>query len=156
MAFAPTDRASPYGYDVAIGPTPSGQPDMDRSGRACSGGELVRNALIARSMADTLPMIGAPGGRVPFGVDVRAWVGSPMTDATRSQRQQQLVIAYNRDPRLDPGYTNIAIETTRAGSQYAFAIRVTARTTEAVPIAFVVGVNALTVELMAERGQVAV
>lgn len=152
MIFAPTNPADPLGFDLAVGPQPDGTVDMDRSGRACSGAELVRNALISRCMADTISMVNAPGGFVSYGVDVRAWVGSPVTSGTTGQRQQLLAVVFQRDPRVDPSSITVAITSARVGSQYAFHIAVTARTTSATPIAFVLGVSAITVDILAERG----
>lgn len=122
---------------------------MAANGRACSGVELVRNGMVARSMADSISMIGAPGDRVPFGRDVRAWVGSAMTDSTAEARAQELTVVYARDPRLDSGSIRVVIATARAGSQYAFTISVSARTTTAQPIAMILGVNSISVDVLA-------
>ncbi len=154
MAFPPTNRASPHGFDLYVGPVGAGIVDMTREGRACSGPELVRNALVWRCMADTISEINAPGGVVAFGRDVRAWVGSPMTDAIAKQRQQELTVIFNGHPCIDPAGTVVEVRAARAGSQYALAIDVTARTTDALPIAFLLGISALTVDILADRAQV--
>lgn len=154
MTFAPPNPADPLGYDLFVGPLPDGSVDMDRSGRACSGAELVRNALVSRCMADVISMVGAPGGIVSYGVDVRGWVGSPVKTGTMGQRQQQLSVVFGRDPRVDAGSITVKITGARTGSQYAFFIEVNARTTTALPIAFLLGVNAITADILTDRGQV--
>ena len=125
---------------------------MLSDGATCSGAALVRNAMVARSMTDTIIMIGASGGVRPFGRDVRAWVGSPMTSSTRAARGQELAVIYARDPRLDAGSILVTIAATGAGSQYAFTIDVSARTTSGVPIAMVMAISAITVDILAQQG----
>jgi hypothetical protein len=147
-----TTRSDPLGFDLYVGPVPGGGVDMFANGRACSGIELVRNAMVARSMADTISMLGAPGDRIEFGRDVRAWVGSVVTDATAASRSQELATIYARDPRIDPGSILVSITTTRAGAAYDFVIQVNARTTTAQPIAMVLGVNAISVDVLAQQG----
>ncbi len=126
---------------------------MTRDGRACSGPELVRNALVARCMADTISEINSPSGVVAYGKDVRAWVGSPMTESIAGQRQQELSVIFGRDPRVDPGSIVVEVRAARAGSQYSLAIDVAARATTALPIAFLLGISALSVDILADRAQ---
>ena len=125
---------------------------MLAGGETCSGVTLVRNAMLARCLSDTLPMVGAPGGEIAFGVDVRQWVGSPVTEATASSRTQELAIVFARDPRLDAGSISVQVAAARAGSRYAFTIAVDARTATALPVSLVMGVTAATVEVIARQG----
>lgn len=148
------DKSSPYGYDTAIGPALGGLVDMATNGRACSGAELVRNALIGRSMADVIPMLGAPGGFIAWGIDVRKWVGSPLTEAIATQRQQALAIVYGRDPRVDRGSIAVTITKSLAGAQYDFGIAVSLRLTDTSKVSFTLDVTAdkITVDSLAQNG----
>lgn len=146
------DRSSPYGFDMYVGPVGGGVVDMTSDGRSCSGAELVRNALVARSMTNEISMIGAPGDVVPFGKDVREWVGQATAEGDDEARAQELAIVYARDPRVDAGSISVVIAATLAGSQYEFTIAVDARLTNGLPISMVIGVSSLTVELLASQG----
>lgn len=140
------------GYDTYVGPVPGGGVDMLPGGDSCSGITLVRNALVARSMADTIIMAGAPGGVRDFGKDVRAWVGSPVDDGTPAARARELAAVYARDPRVDPGSISVNVGTAQAGGQYEFLIAVTCRTVSGQAIAMVMGVNAISVDILAQQG----
>ncbi len=128
---------------------------MSSDGRACSGIELVRNAMIGRCMADVIPCIGAPGGFLAWGEDVRSWVGSPFTDSLVQQRQQRLAVIFGRDDRVDRGTLSVRVGVTLAGPSYDFGIAVDfmlAGTGERG--SFVAGVTAdkVTVESLAGQG----
>jgi hypothetical protein len=144
------DRSSPLGFDLAIGPTPPGV-DMSPTGRNASDAELVRNGMIARSMADTIPMIGAPGGVRAFGRNVRNWVGAAWRDGDEETRAQELAIVYARDPRVDGGSIRVVLTRQKAGAFYSFTIAVNAFTTTAQPIAMVLGVTAISVDILAQQ-----
>ena len=145
-------RADPYGYDLYVGPQPDGSIDMSRNGRSCSGAELVRNAMLARCLSDTLPMVGAPGGYVAFGKNVRTWVGSAIDDTTADSRARELAVVFARDPRLDPGSITVAIATQPRGAQHAFTITASARLTDSTPIDLVLGVSSISVDVLAQQG----
>ena len=144
-------RSSPYGFDTYVGPV-AGVVDMLPDGRSCSGATLVRNAMIARMMNDTISMVGAPGGVRDFGVDVRAWVGETVTERDREAKAQRLTVVFGRDPRIDTGSIRVKVSSALAGSAYSFSISVSARLTDATPISMVVGVSAVTVEILAQQG----
>jgi len=146
------DRGSPLGYDTFVGPVPEGGVDMLPAGDACSGATLVRNGMVARCLADTISMIGAPGDVIEFGVNVRAWVGSPVTDSTATRRAAELAVVFARDPRVDAGSITVDVAATAAGSQYDFTITINARTVTGVAISMVLGVNAITVDILAQQG----
>ena len=133
-----------------VGPTANGI-DMTPTGRNASGAELVRNGMIARSMADTIPMIGAPGGVRAFGKNVRNWVGAAWRDGDEEARAQELAVVYARDPRLDAGSIAVVIARQKAGAFYSFTITVNAFTTTQQPIAMVLGVNAISVDILAAQ-----
>lgn len=153
--MASPSRSDNLGFDLFVGPQPGGVVDMTPSARAATGIELVQNKLIALSMADTIDMVGAPGGKVDFGEDVRRWVGSPTTPSIIAQRQQRLSVVYARERRINPSTLAVAIATQLVGARYSFTIRVTARTwpPASLPIDLLLGVNALTVDFLAQRGQ---
>lgn len=125
---------------------------MSRDARSCSGVELVRNGMVARSMATTLPLIGAPGGRGDFGEDVRAWVGEALTDGDAATKAQRLAIVYARDHRLDPGRITVKVVPQRSGSAYAFTIAVNAFTVTGAAVPLLLGVNDLSVDILAQQG----
>lgn len=145
-------KGDPLGFDAYVGPVPGGGVDLLPDGRGATGVELARNEIVARSMTDTIPMIGAPGGRRDFGRDVRAWVGSPLTEASRASRAQELAVVYARSPRLDTGSIRVIVDATPVGSRYNFAITVEARTTTAQPVSMVLGINAISVDIIAKQG----
>jgi len=148
------DRASPYGFDTAIGPQPDGSVDMSTDGRSCSGAELVRNALIGRCMADVIPMIGAPGGFIAWGKDVRSWVGSPMSPEIATRRQQELALVLGRDARVDKSSIVVTVAPALAGSAYNLVITVACRLTDTSKVSFTLGVTAsdVTVDNLAQQG----
>lgn len=146
------DKSDPLGFDLYVGPTPTGI-DITPDARGSSGVELVGTQILRRSMARTLPMTGAPGGFIDFGEPVQEWIGSAFTDATASSRAQRLTIVYGRIRTLDPGSIRVLV-TTRAlpgvVAQYDFSIAVSAMTTAARPVQLVMGINSVTVDLLAQ------
>lgn len=148
MADPNRDPASPLGWDVDI------DIDMAPDGHACSGGRLVGNAFLHRLMADTLPLIGAPGGVADFGEDVRKWVAECTTQARADAKVPRTVAVLSRDPRADPSSIRVTI-TVRPSLTFAdksavdFAISITGQTTSALPISLVMGVSKITVEILA-------
>lgn len=146
------DRGDELGFDLSIGPVAGGGVDMSRNARSCSGVELVRNGMVARSMSGTIPLIGAPGGRVDFGEDVRAWVGEALTDGAAATKAQRLAIVYARDRRLDPGRITVKVTPQPAGAQYAFLIAVQAFTVTGAAVPLLLGINDLSVDVLAQQG----
>jgi hypothetical protein len=150
MALDPNhDPASPLGYDVDV------DDDMVVDGRACSGARLVGNALVHRLMADTLPLIEAPDGEVAYGEDVRKWVGECTTPARAIAKVPRVVAVLSRDPRVDAASLRVSITvkpsiTFANGSAVDFAISITAQTTTGLPIAQVIGVSKVSVELLSQ------
>jgi hypothetical protein len=138
------DPADPYGYDVDV------DTDMAVDGHACSGARLVGNALLHRLMADTLPMIDAPGGAVAYGEDVRKWIGECTTQERANAKIPRIVAALSRDPRVDPASLRVSIDLAATGALVDFAITITAQTTTGLPIALVVGVSKISVELLSQ------
>ncbi len=146
------DRGDVLGWDLAVGPVAGGGVDMSRDARSCSGVELVRNGMVARSMATTLPLIGAPGGRADFGEDVRAWVGEAIGEGDAATKAQRLAIVYARDRRLDPGRITVKVTPQRTGSAYAFTISVLAFTVTGAAVPLLLGVTDLSVDILAQQG----
>lgn len=144
------NRASPYGFDTYIGPVPGGGVDILPDGRGCSDSELVTNKIVYRSMQGQQVLTGAPGGVIDFGEDVREWVGSAMGPSAIVQRQTRLALVYGRIRALDPGSIQVAISTQGTGGMYDFFIAVTAFLTNGRPISLVMGINAVTVDLLSQ------
>jgi len=108
--------------------------------------------MFARCLSETISMTNAPGGRIAFGKNVRAWVGSPMTEAIAASRAQDLAVVFARSKRLDRGSITVSITQAKTGDRYAFFIRADARTTTQIPISMIVGVSAVSVDLLAQQG----
>lgn len=138
------DPGDPLGYDAFV------DTDMTPTGASCSGTVLVQNAMGHRLQADVLPMIGAPGGFVAYGVNVRRWVGEVTTQALANAKAPLITMALARDPRLDPGRISVALTVMPVGALYNLQLAVEAYTTTALPITAVYGITAATVELLAE------
>lgn len=149
MADPSRDPNSPLGYDVDVGA------DMAPDGHACSGSRLVGNAILHRLQVDTLPLIGAPGGVIQYGEDVRKYVAEATTQARANAKVPRIVAAIARDPRVDSSSIRVALVVSPSvtfadGSSVDFAITITAQTTTGLPIALVLGVSKITVELLAQ------
>lgn len=142
------DRSDPLGFDVYVGPVPGGTVDIAPGG--ASGVQLVINNMVARSTSDTLPRLGAVGDCIPFGVDVRSWVGEAVDEDTAGERERILSIVYARDSRIDAGSIAVKVAAAVAGSIYAFTITVHAMTVTGGPIALVMGINSVTVDVLAQ------
>lgn len=144
------NAADPLGYDVDI------DLDLQPDARACSGLRLVQNAILHRLMANTLPCIGAPGGVLDYGIDVREWVQEATTPARAAAKGPLVALVIARDPRIDAGSITAVVAiappgtTFTDGSSVDLTITIGARTTTALPIALVVGVSSVTVDLLAQ------
>lgn len=140
------DRDDPAGFDMKYGT------DLDRGGRSCSGAELVEDGILHRLMADTLPCIGAPGGFVAFGVNVKRWIGEVTTQSRADAKGPELVMVIARDSRVDAGSIDVQITVEPDGAEYDLTIAIDCRTTTGIAISMVVGVSGLTVERLAQQG----
>lgn len=144
MADPNADPGSPYGFDVDV------DTDMRPDGEACSGPRLVQNAMLHRLMEDTLPLTGAPNGVVPYGEDVRKWIGEVTTAAAAAAKVPLLVGVLNRDERLDPSQTRATISAQAAGELVDLVIAISGALTDGTPVSVVVGVTKWTVELFSQ------
>jgi hypothetical protein len=86
--------ADPLGLDAYF------DDDLDPGGRSATGLELLANALPHRLMEDTLPCIDAPDDAIPFGVNVRKWVGVATTQEDLDARAPLVDAALHLDPRV--------------------------------------------------------
>jgi hypothetical protein len=68
-----------------------------------------------------------------------------------TQRQTRLTLVYGRIRALDPGSIRVAISTQGPmGGLYDFFIAVTAKLTDGRPVQLVMGINAVTVDLLSQ------
>lgn len=144
MADPSRDPGSLYGWDVDV------DTDLQPDGRACSGPRLVQNAMLHRLMEDTLPLTGAPNGVVPYGEDVRKWIGEVTTQAAANAKGPLLVGVLNRDVRLDPAQTKVTIALQPVGAIVNIVISISAALTNGTPLSIVVGVTKWSVELLSQ------
>ncbi len=147
--------ADPLGYDVYL------DEDITGNGRSATGAELVANAIPHRLMADTIPQIGAPNGVKDFGVNVRLWIGEPLTfraDGSSPELDAKVALvdaALHRDPRI--AFNDIAITkappgaTLADGSQAMIQLAITTTTVTGVTISRIVGVSAVSVGFLASE-----
>lgn len=144
------------GRDAYVGPQPDGSIDLSPDGRACQDVELVRNGMYARCLSDTISMVGAPGGFVAFGKDLRQLVGGAVGPGFETSLAQEMATIFARDQRLDAGSITVKVTTAKAGGFYAFYLQATARTTAQQPIPMLnLGIGALTVDDIAQQTKVA-
>lgn len=136
--------ASPYGFDVDVGD------DLQPDGRSASDAQLVANEIPHRLSADQLPLVGATGDFAPYGVDVRAWVGETTDQELANAKGPLLVMIVNRDPRIDRGRTAVQLQVQQDGDDYALTISIQAYLTNGLPIALVLGVSAVSVDLLSQ------
>ena len=137
--------ADPLGYDAFV------DTDITPTGASCSGAVLVQNAILHRLMAETLPLIGAPGGRVSYGVNVRKWVQEVTNQELADAKAPLIAAVIARDTRVDPGSIQVTVSpTVLKGALANFNISIQARTTTQLPIAMVVNVTAVTVQMLAQ------
>jgi hypothetical protein len=111
--------------------------------------ECEASASIRGTKKDNLPMLGAPGGFIAFGKNIRRLVGQVTTQSRAEQLGPELAAVVNRDPRINPGLTSVALTVQPAGARYNLTIAVNATTTTALPISLVYGITAATVERLA-------
>ncbi len=133
--------ADPLGYDAFL------DEDLDAGGRSATGLELVTNAIPHRLMADDLLCIDAPGDRIPFGVDVRKWVGAAVTQDDLDAKIPLVDAALHLDERI--AATRITMGLQPASSLVAFTIGIEALTVTGEVISRVVGVSSVSVAFLA-------
>lgn len=133
----------PLGYDAAVAL------DIGPTGASCSGADLVTNALLHRLLEDNLPMLGAPGDYVAYGVNVRRWVGEVTTQSRADAKGPELGMVVAREPRIDPSSIVVTLTVQPAGARYNLLLAISARTTTQLPIALVYGITSATVERLA-------
>jgi hypothetical protein len=142
--------ADPLGFDVWV------RTDADPSGRSASGIELVENAILHRITTALIPLVEAQDGFVEYGEDVRSWVGETTTAAKADAKGPRLALVLQRDPRLDPTTIRATVTiapagtTTPSGALVDLIVSIAATTTTGFPIALIVGVNSISVELLSQ------
>lgn len=137
----------PLGYDAYLAA------DLDRTGRSATGAELVDAAIPHRLMCRQLPKIGAPGGVVDFGEDVREWIGEPLDDASAATKATLIDVALQRDERI--AKTDVVVSAAPPGvamdrggmADLLIALTYTLITGQTV--SRVLGVNGISVEFLA-------
>ena len=144
-AASPSD---PLGFDAYL------DADLDRSGRSATGLELVQNMIPHRLMADSLPCIDAPGGEIPFGVDVRKWIGAATTDADLEAKGPLIDAALHLDPRVASVAVALSIAPagtlgSDGGSEVSILIALSVVTITGQTIDRIVGVSAVSVGYLA-------
>ena len=141
MATSAPSPDDPLGFDVLVAD------DIGADGRTGTGAELAKWAIYHRLTTEKLYLIGAPGNLVDFGVDVRRWVGAAMTPASAAAKGPQVEIVVRRDPRI----STVRAAVTLAGpslAKYAMRIVVDATLVSGQTISLVLGVSAVTVDLL--------
>lgn len=145
MTSAPSPD-DPLGYDVAV------TDDIPEDGRSAGGDELLAWALAHRFQAATLPLVDAPGGEQEFGVVASTWIGEATTPELARRKSALATIVAQRDPRVEP--TTVRAVVDLAGPElegkYALTISITARATTGRPISLILGVSAVTVDLLSQ------
>jgi len=114
------------------------------------GIELVEDALLHRLQEGQLLMVGAPGGVIDFGIDVRLWVGEALSDAALTAKNPQVEEVLRRDPRV----ADVTVRITRTigadASRWSLRIAIRALTVNGETINRIVGVSQVSVEFLAE------
>lgn len=145
MADPNRDPGNPYGYDVDV------ELDIAPDGRACSGSRLVTNAWLHRLLEDTLPLTGAPGGVVPYGRNVRNWIGEVTTPSAAAAKGPEIVAILNRDTRVDPSQTRVQLSVVPVdGAHVNLQLAVSGALTNGTPIGAVYSITKATVALLAQ------
>ena len=134
--------ASPYGYDVWM------DVDLKPDGRSASDADIVANDMLQRVTCKALPNALAPGGYSSYGVDVREWIQGITDQDMANARGPELVAVMNRDARLDPSRTTAQLQVTQTSDDYSFVIQIAGYLKTGQRVALVLGVNAVTVDLL--------
>jgi hypothetical protein len=138
------NRSDPLGYDLDVGPRASGRVDLYRDARACSGVQLARNEIVSRLMSDTIKMIGAPGGVIDWGYDVRADIGSP-----GGPNQTRIALVIGRSKRILTGSIRVDVQRQATGAHHAYTVKIDARTVNGEDVNLLLGITDATVERIA-------
>lgn len=144
MISQPANRFDPLGYDVKLGE------DLDPSGRSASGLELVADGMLHRLEQGRLLQTGAPDDQVDFGEDLRTWIGEALSDDVLAARQPRIEEILRRDPRIASVTVQLSLATGKTAARVRFLIRVQAVTISGEVIDRIVGVNAISVEFLAQ------
>jgi hypothetical protein len=142
-APARASASDPLGYDMKVGT------DLDPSGRSATGIELVHDALLHRLQENRLLMIGAPGGVIDFGVDVRQWVGEALSESELAARAPIVEEVLRRDPRIADITVRVTRGTGADASRWPLRISIQATTITGETIDRIVGIDQVTVEFLA-------
>ncbi len=132
----------PLGFDVYL------REDIESDGRSATGIELVNNAILHRLTTGLLLLTGAPEGQVDYGEDVTTWCGQGLTRSQAEARGPQVAAIVQRDPRV--AFADAAVMLAARGGLYELTITITGQTIAGTPIALILGVSSVTVDLLAE------
>lgn len=141
------------GYDAFIG---GDADDLAPNGRSATGLELLDASLLHRLQCETLLCIDAPDGEIPFGVNVRLWVGEAMDAASLDAKVPLVDGALQLDPRVAQ-VTGISIKPAPAGITIAgtdgaveILLYFTVITITGAVISRIVGVSEVSVAFLAQ------
>lgn len=141
--------ADPLGYDMRY----TGG-DLDPTGAAATGEELVDEAIIDRLTDGKLSMIGAPNDEIEFGEDVRLWVGAAVTPASVAAKGPLLAIVLQRDQRIARADVLVSVATPGTsfadGSLVDITIEITAVLSTGAVLDRIVGISQVTVDFLAQ------
>ena len=141
--------ADPLGYDASVGT------DLGPTGASCSGVDYVSNAILHRFMEDSLPMLGAPGGFVAYGKNLRRLVGQVTWVSRAEQLGPELAMVVNRiarndgTPLIDPSKTAVALTVQPVGARYNLTVAVNATTINGPSLSLAYGISSVTVQSLA-------
>lgn len=138
------NRADPLGFDMRV------REDLEPSGRAATGIELAADEMLHRLMADTLSLVGAPGGQVEFGENVRMWIGEALDQNALDTRAPRLEEVLRRSPRLASVTVSLSVAAGDDASRFTFLIHIHATTISGQTIDRIVGVSQVSVEFLAQ------
>lgn len=143
-APARASASDPLGYDMKVGA------DLDPSGRSATGIELVEDALLHRLQEDRLLMVGAPGGEIDFGIDLRRWVGQAFSDEQLAAKTPAVEEVLRRDVRIADITVRITKATGADASRWDLLVTIRATAITGDTIDRIVGVDQVSVQFLAE------
>ena len=132
----------PLGFDVYL------REDIASDGRSATGIELVNNAILHRITTGLLLLTGAPEGQADYGEDLTTWCGQGLTRSQVEARGPTIAAIVQRDPRV--AFADAAITLASPRGLYELTVTITGQTVTGQPIALVLGVSSVTVDLLAE------
>jgi hypothetical protein len=151
--------ADPLGYDAFIGGPAD---DLAANGRSATGLELLDASLLHRLECETLPCVDAPDGVIPFGINVRLWIGEA-TDAASLDAKIPLVDgAFQLDPRvaqtsgisIAPAAPGTTVQVAGVDAAVAIVLSFTVTTITGATLSRIVGVTDLPTNAVAFLAQV--